>query len=81
EYDIEVLNGEDGKTKFIIPFKYVKEVTPKSYDESSVTLKSGDKILLEDSQDVGGRHTGILIKTKNDRVYVPWDRVDKVIFD
>lgn len=81
EYDIEVLNGEDGKTKFIIPFKYIKEVTPKSYDESSITLKSGDKILLEDSQDVGERHSGILIKTQNDRVYVPWDRVEKVTFD
>ena len=79
-YDIEVLNGEDDDTKFIIPFKYIKEIEPTGYDRSRVTLKGGDTLTLEDTQDVGKRNTGILIKTDRDRVYVPWDRVDKVVF-
>lgn len=81
EYDIEVLNGEDDDTKFIIPFLYVKEIEPKGSDRCTVTLKSGDTLLLKDAQDVTRKNQGILIKTKNDRVYVPWDRIDKISFN
>ena len=81
EYDIEVLNGEDDDTKFLIPFKYIREIKPRSADRSEITLKNGDKLVLEDSQDVGDDHQGILVKTSNDRVYIPWDRVDKITLD
>lgn len=80
ELDIEVLNGEDNDNKFIIPFSNVKEIAPRGSSRSIATLKSGDELLLEDSQDVTRRNQGILIKTNNDRVYVPWDRVEKVTF-
>ena len=78
EYDIEVLNGEDDDTKFIIPFANIKEIRPRSLDRSEIILNGGDKLVLEDTQDVGDDHTGILVKTKNERVYVPWDRVELV---
>ena len=81
EYTIEVLNGEDDDTKFIIPFMYIKEIKPRYSDSSEITLKSGDKLVLEDAQDVGEDNTGILIKTKDGRIYVPWDRVEKVTFN
>lgn len=75
EYTIEVLNGKDDDTKFIIPFSNIAEIKPLGIDRSEITLKGGDKLILEDSQDVGEDHTGILVKTKSERVYVPWDRV------
>ena len=81
EYSIEVLNGEDDDTKFIIPFKYIKEIKPRFSDRSEVTLKNGDKLVLEDSQDVGDDHQGILVKTSNENIYVPWDRVEKISLD
>ncbi|MEM8937825.1 MAG: hypothetical protein AAGC64_00595 [Bacteroidota bacterium] len=78
EYTIEVLNGKDDDTKFIIPFRNIKLIKPIGSDEAKITLKNGDTLVLEDSQDVGKNHQGILINTKNERVYVPWDRVELV---
>lgn len=80
EYSFEVLNGQDNDTKYIIPFRNVKSIEPKSADRASVVLKNGDTITMEDAQDVSERNQGILVKTNNDRVYVPWDRVRKVTF-
>jgi len=80
EYTIEVLNGQDNDTKFIIPFMNIREIKPRGYDRSDVTLKSGDTIVMEDSQDVGRKNQGILVKTDKDRVYIPWDRVEKITF-
>ncbi len=78
EYTFEVLNGRDDDTKFIIPFRNLKSITPKGDDRTVVELKSGDRILLEDSQDVSDKHQGLLIRTKSDRIYVPWDRVETI---
>ena len=81
EYTIEVLNGDDDETKFIIPFQYIKEIRPRAGDRSEITLKDGDKLVLEDAQDVGEDHQGVLIKQNKDRIYVPWDRIDRISLD
>ncbi|GAB4230954.1 MAG: hypothetical protein Tsb0034_03060 [Ekhidna sp.] len=81
ELNIEVLNGEIDDTKFIIPFSNIREITPKGYDRSEITLINGEKLMLEDAQDVGKRNQGILIKTNDDYVYVPWERVDTISFE
>lgn len=81
EYTFELLNGEKDDTKFIIPFSNISEIRPIRSDESEITLKSGDRITLEDSQDVSDRNLGVLIKTNTDRVYVPWDRIRKITLD
>jgi len=78
EYTFEVLNGADNDSKYIIPFRYVKSIEPRSSDRASVVLKNGDTIGLEDAQDVSERNQGVLVKTSSDRVYIPWDRVRKV---
>ncbi|MEP5612036.1 MAG: hypothetical protein ABJP45_07285 [Cyclobacteriaceae bacterium] len=78
EYTFEVLNGEDNDTEYIIPFRNVKSIEPRSSDRALVVLKNGDTITMEDAQDVSERNQGILVKTTNDRVYIPWDRVRKV---
>jgi hypothetical protein len=81
EYTFEVLNGEDDDSKYIIPFKNITSIERRGSDRALVTLKGGNTIMLEDAQDVSEKNQGILIKTKTDRVYVPWDRVEKITLD
>lgn len=78
EYTFEVLNGEDNDTKYIIPFRNIKSIEPRSSDRARVVFKNGETIEMEDSQDVSERNQGVLVKTSNDRVYIPWDRIRKV---
>ncbi|WP_420318359.1 hypothetical protein [Ekhidna sp.] len=81
EYTFELLNGEKDDTKFIIPFSKISSIVPRRSDEAAITLKSGDELILEDSQDVSDKNLGVLIKTGSDRVYVPWDRIEKITLD
>ncbi|WP_421762795.1 hypothetical protein [Ekhidna sp.] len=81
EYTFELLNGENDDVKFIIPFRNIKEISPRGSSASTVTLRDGSKLELEDSQDVDDRNSGILVKTGSDRVYVPWDRVERIKLD
>ncbi len=78
EYAFEVLNGEDNDSKYVIPFRNVKWIEPRSSDRSNVELKNGDQLVLEDSQDVSERNQGVLVRTSNDMVYIPWDRIRRV---
>ena len=78
EYTFELLNGEDDDVKFVIPFSNIKEITPRGSYASNIILKDGSKLTLEDGQDVSEKNLGMLIKTDNGRVYVPWDRVDRI---
>ncbi len=81
EYTFEVLNGEDDDTKYIVPFKNISSITPRGSYRSSVTLKNGKTVVFEESQDVSEDNQGILIKTNSGRIYVPWDRVEKIDLD
>lgn len=81
EYTFELLNGEKDDTKFIIPFSNIKEIEPRRSDEARITLISGDELVLEDGQDVSDKNLGVLIKTNSDRVYVPWDRIEKITLE
>ncbi len=83
EFSYEILNGAIKDTEFEIPFRLVKSIEPRQSDESVVTLKSGEKYELEDSQDVNERNTGILVfENENDGpVYIYWEDVEKVVFE
>lgn len=78
EYTFEVLNGEEDDSKYIIPFRNIKSITPRNSDRATVKMANGESIVLEDSQDVSDRNQGVLVKTKSDRVYIPWDRIEKI---
>ena len=81
-YDYEVLHGKDDDIEYLIPFRYVKKVTPKNYDNSSVTLKSGEELTLGESQDVSDRNTGLLVFVDNNRpLYIMWDEIEEIAFD
>lgn len=84
EYTFEVLNGKDGDTEYIIPFRYVKSIQPEISDApnevTTVELKSGKVLYMANSQDVSRRNQGVLVKTESQRVYVPWDRLKQITF-
>lgn len=78
---IELLDGKVGDIEHRIPFDIIKSISPKNYAYSEVVLKSGQKILLGESQDVSDRHTGIIILTSGEnKEYIPWKKVAKVSF-
>lgn len=80
-YDYELLEGNDYEIKYSIPFRDIKEITPKNYNYCTVSLKSGKSVLIGDSQDVSDRNDGIMIfKSENDEepVLVPWKAVKDI---
>ena len=79
---IEILDGKVGDIEHQIPFAIIKSITPKNYYSSEVELKSGQKIVLGDTQDVSERHTGIIVMAKGEnKEYIPWKKVSKVSFE
>ena len=81
EYNYEVLQGEDDELEYVIPFGNIARITPKNYAYSSVELKSGNKIVLGESQDVSDRNTGILVfVNQNDPTYILWKDVEEISF-
>ncbi|MEM8565278.1 MAG: hypothetical protein AAGF85_02370 [Bacteroidota bacterium] len=81
-FDYEVLQGKDDDIEYIIPFRYIKTITPKNYDNSNVILKSGEKLFLGDAQDVSDRNTGLLVfEGKGDPRYLLWNDIDEVTFN
>ena len=79
----EILDGDQRDINYHIPFGLVASIIPDTHDSSVVVLKSGEKIELEDSADVGGAHDGVLIlDADEDRsVYVAWNDVKRIDFD
>jgi len=79
---IELLDGKVGDLDHQIPFDIIKSITPKNYYSAEVELKSGQKIVLGDTQDVSERHTGIIVIAKGEnKEYIPWKKVSKVSFE
>ncbi len=83
EFDYELLQGKKREFEYSVPFKNIKRL--KTYDDTrcEVELKSGEKIILDDAQDVNYRNQGVLIFTdsKSDRpIYVGWDKVSEIEF-
>jgi len=78
----EILNGDVGDIDFDVPFYLIKSLEPQGYDECLVVLVSGEKITLEDGQDVSDDNAGVLIfKEGNETVYLEWDDVKKIEFN
>lgn len=78
----EMLDGSRDGIEYVIPFELVRSLAPRDDDSSDVTLKSGQEIKLEDSQDVTDSNAGVLVLLPGgSEQYVPWDRVRKIDFD
>jgi hypothetical protein len=77
-YGWEMLDGHDGELEYSIPFQMVASVKPFG-DSSEVVLKNGEKLELEDTQDVGENNAGLLVGNETGkRVYLAWKDVESV---
>ncbi|MEQ8469737.1 MAG: hypothetical protein RIC35_01050 [Marinoscillum sp.] len=79
-YQFEVLQGMLDDVEMIIPFRNIKEIAPRNYDNTNVTLKNGDKYMLGESQDVSDKNQGILVINGGKAEYIRYDRVEKITF-
>ena len=80
--DYEILHGEDDELQFLIPFRQIKYISPKSYRYSNIELKNGTKLTLGNAQDVSDKNTGILVFTGGaDPTYVRWEDVREITFN
>ncbi|MEJ0031424.1 MAG: hypothetical protein WDO15_14085 [Bacteroidota bacterium] len=63
--------------------KNIHTITPKNYDYSQVTLRSGQSFLLGDGRDVSEKNAGVLVfqKGKKDPVYISWRRINEITFN
>jgi hypothetical protein len=78
----EILNGDVGHIEFDIPIYRIAVLEPIGRDETRVTLTNGEKLVLEDGQDVSDDNAGVLvIENGRDTVYIKWDDVEKIEFD
>lgn len=83
EFDFELLQGKKRDFEYSVPFRNIKKL--KTYDDTKceVELRTGQKIILNDAQDVNYRNQGVLVFTdaKSDKpVYVAWDKVSEIEF-
>lgn len=79
---IELLDGKIDDINHQVPFAIIKSITPKNRIAAEVELKSGQKMLLGESQDVSDRHTGIIIfSSKENKEYIRWDKISKISFE
>jgi uncharacterized protein YlzI (FlbEa/FlbD family) len=78
----EILNGDVGHVEFDIPIYRIATLEPRGRDETRVTLTNGEKLVLEDGQDVTDDNAGVLvIEAGKEAVYIEWDDVEKIEFD
>ena len=83
-YQLEILNGMNKDIEYFIPFSNVKSITPRSKRGSSVSLRNGSEIYLDDKVDVENDNDGILVFENgrdNDAVYITWDEIEKITFE
>ena len=80
-YGWEMLDGDDGDLEYSIPFQLIATIRPKGADGSEITLKNGQKLLLEDSQDVDDNNAGLLVGPEvGKRIFLEWKDVELIEF-
>ncbi len=78
----EMLQGDLDDVEYNIPFEMVRSVEPASRDSSWVVLKNGQKLELEDTQDVSDDNAGVLVIADGGKeTYIRWRDVKIVEFD
>lgn len=81
EANFEFLHGKIGELEVFVPFREVARINPKSRKSAEVSLKSGERLVLTDKQDITEANEGLLIfQGKGKPEYVRWDEVDEIRF-
>lgn len=82
EWTVELLQGKEGDFEYSLPFRSIKKITTRGERRAEIELKNGDKILLNEGQDVDERNQGVLVFAggKTDPTYFRWDEVAEIDF-
>jgi hypothetical protein len=82
EYDFELLQGKQRDFEYTTAFRNVKKIKTYDHTRCEVELKSGEKLMLDDGQDVDDRNQGVLIfaQGKDNPQYVPWEKISEIEF-
>lgn len=81
-YDFEIIQGKDDDIEYFIPLGNISTVRPRNYDNSSIVLKGGQKLLIGEGQDVSDRNDGMLVfEGKGDPKYVAWKDIEEIKFN
>lgn len=76
----DILDGEMENLNFRIPFYLISEIRPINYIYTEITLLNGNKYTLTGHSDVSDRNNGVIIQiSRNRAMFMPWNKVKKVI--
>lgn len=80
-WDFELLQGMNGSTEYLIPFRDIARIKPLGRNRADVELRMGLTVELEESQDVTRRNDGLLVFV-GDRGprYIDWRDVTEIVF-
>jgi hypothetical protein len=80
----EMLDGNDDEIVYSIPFALIAKVEPTGSESARVTLRSGETLTLEGTQDVSDSNDGILVFQGGSTVeanHVTWDELRSLELD
>jgi hypothetical protein len=79
--DFELLQGTNGDTEYLIPFRDIARIRPLGGRRAEVELRVGLTIVLEDGQDVTRRNDGLLVFAGAGKPqYIAWGDVTEIVF-
>ncbi|MDK9699207.1 MAG: hypothetical protein OEM52_03520 [bacterium] len=78
----EFLNGTMDEVEYFIPFDKISTIKHYSSRYTEVTLRGGEKLKLEGTQDVTESNDGVLLFTTEgkDPTYIDWEHIDEIRF-
>ncbi|MBO3698777.1 hypothetical protein [Roseivirga sp. E12] len=82
-WEFEILDANDDRVEYQIPFRNIKSIIPKNSNYSMVEMKNGERLLLGDHRDVSSDNAGVLVfvSKSGDPEYIRWSKIDEIIFD
>jgi len=79
EYDFELYQGKSEEIEYSVPLRNIRRIVVSGGDRAEVFLANGEKLSLNESQDVGELNQGVLVFAGKDKpVYVPWEEVKEI---
>jgi hypothetical protein len=83
EFDFELVQGKQDDYEYVIPFRNIKKMDVLSKFRCNLELKSGEKIILDEAQDVNERNQGVLVfaNAKSNPSYVRWEDLKSIEFN
>lgn len=79
----EILNGHDRDIEYNIPFALIESIEPQGERDCLVTLRGGEELMLEDSQDVSAKNDGVLVYTgdRGKPRHFGWNDIRRIRFE